>query len=83
MFHMPKVWYSETNAASLCLGIVSKDFLVDNIKNTGLHSYVHGIWFNHDNTDVDMLDIHKYLMEKNDIKCLDLLKKCLSDYYVL
>ena len=34
--------------------------------------------------DVDnILNIHKYLMKKWVIKCFDLLKKCLLDYYVL
>ena len=43
---------SEINAASLCLGNVSKDFSV-----------------HYDNINVyDILDIHKYLMKKHDIK---------------
>ena len=29
------------NAAPLCLGNVSKDFSVDNMKNTGLYGYVY------------------------------------------
>ena len=34
---------SETNAAPLCLGSVSKDFSIDNIKRTGLYGYVYDI----------------------------------------
>ena len=34
---------SETNAAPLCLGSVSRDFSVDNIKKTGLYGYVYDI----------------------------------------
>ena len=30
----------EANADPLCLSIVSKDFLVDNMKQTGLYGYV-------------------------------------------
>ena len=28
----------------------------------------------------DILNIHKYLMAKNNIKCLGLINKCLLDY---
>ena len=48
------------------------------MKKTGLHSYVYDFNVDYDATDVDdILDIHKYLMKKNDsiIKCLSLLKK--------
>ena len=33
---------SEIKAYSLCLGNISKDFSVDNMKKTGLNSYVYG-----------------------------------------
>ena len=57
---------SETNASPLCLGNVSKDFSVDNMKNTGLYGYVYGFSIDYDSIDVDdILDVHKYLMVKN------------------
>ena len=55
---------SEINVAPLCLGGVSKDFSSDNMKKTGLYGYA-----DYDSIDVDdILDIHKYLMVKNNIK---------------
>ena len=57
---------SETNGSPLCLGNVSKDFSVDNMKNTGLYGYVYGFSIDYDSIDVDdILDVHKYLMVKN------------------
>ena len=52
----------------MCLGNVSKDFSVDNMKKTGLYAYVFFFFFSvyYDNIDVnDILDIFKYLMVKN------------------
>ena len=60
------------------MGNISKNWSIDNMKKTGLHSYVYDFNVDYDATDVDdILDIHKYLMKKNDsiIKCLSLLKK--------
>ena len=55
-------------ATPLCLGKISKDFSVDNMKKTGLSGYVYDFSVNYDAIAVDdILDIHKYLMEKNDI----------------
>ena len=46
----------------------SKDWSVDNMKKTRLKEYVYDFNANYDASDVDdILDIHKYLMEKNDI----------------
>ena len=60
---------SEIVATPLCLGNISKDFSVDNIKKTGLNRYVYGFSADYDTIAVDyILDIHKYLMEKNNIK---------------
>ena len=59
----------EINAALLCLGNVSKDFSVDNMKKNGLYGYVYGFSVDHDSIDVDdILDIHKFFMRKHDIK---------------
>ena len=60
---------SEINTASLCLGNVLKDFSVDNMKKTGLYRYACNFSVNYDSIDVDdILDIHKYLMKKHNIK---------------
>ena len=62
----------------LCLGNISKDFSVDNMKKTGLNGYVYDFSVDYDAIAVDdTLDIHKYLIEKNGIehKCLDSLNK--------
>ena len=59
---------SEIVASSLCLGNISKDWSVDNMKNTGLNGYVYGFSVDYDATAVDDIkDIHKYLMKKNNI----------------
>ena len=53
---------------SLCLGNISKDFSVDNMKKTGLNGYVYDCFVDYDAIAVDdVLDIYKYLMEKNGI----------------
>ena len=74
--------YVEINAGLLCMGNISKDFSIDNMKKTGLYEYVYDFSVDYDSIDVnDTLDIHKYYMKKHDIKeCLDLLKKCLLNY---
>ena len=59
---------SEIVASSLCLGNISKDWSVDNMKNTGLNGYVYDFSVDYDATAVDDIkDIHKYLMKKNNI----------------
>ena len=59
---------SEIVASTLCLGNVSKDFSVDNMKNTGLNGYVCDFSVEYDAIAVDdILDIHKYLMENKGI----------------
>ena len=56
----------EIKAAPSCLGNTSKDFLVNNMKNTGFHGYVYDFSVDYDAIGVDdILDIHKYL----DCKC--------------
>ena len=45
-----------------------KDFSVDNMKKTGLNGYIYDFSVDYDAILVDdILDIHKYLMKKNDI----------------
>ena len=59
---------SEVVTTPLCLGNISKDFLADNMKKTGLKKYVYdfSIYYNAIVVD-DILDIHKYLMKGNGI----------------
>ena len=64
--HKSKAKDSEIETTSLCLGNISKDFSVDNVKKTGLNGYVYDLSVDYDPIAVDdILDIHKYLMEKN------------------
>ena len=59
---------SEIVASPLCLGNISKDWLVDNMKRTGLNGYVYDFSVDYDTADVDdNKDIDKHLMKKNDI----------------
>ena len=64
-----KAKYSETVPTPLCLGNISKDCSVDNMKNTGFNGCVYDFSVDYDNIEVDdTLDIrHKYLMKKNNI----------------
>ena len=60
--HKFKAKNSEIVATPLCLGNISKYWLVDNMKKNGLNRYVY------DAIAVDeILDIHNYLMKKNEI----------------
>ena len=60
---------SEIVASPLCLGNISKDFSVDNMKKTGLNGYVYDFSVDYDAIPMnDILDIHKYLMKKHNIK---------------
>ena len=59
---------SEILPSPLCLGNISKNWSADNMKNTGLNGYVYDLSVGYDATDVDdIVDIHKYLMKKNNI----------------
>ena len=62
---------SEIVAYPLCLGNISKDFSVDNMKKTRLNGYVYDFSVNYGAIAAnDILDIHKYLMRKHNIKSL-------------
>ena len=55
-------------ATPLCLGNISKDRSVDNMKKTEFTGYVYDFSVDYDAIAVDdILDIHKYLMMKNNI----------------
>ena len=61
-----KAKYSEIVKGSLCLGNISKDWSVDNMKKTGFNRYVYDFSVDYDAIEVDdILDIDKYLMKKN------------------
>ena len=58
----------EIVATPLCLGNISKDWSVDNMTKTGLNGYVYNFSVDYDAIAVDdILDIHNYLMKKNDM----------------
>ena len=59
---------SEIVATPLCLGNISKDWSVDNMKKTGFTGYIYDFSVDYDAIAVDDIkDIHKYLMRKNNI----------------
>ena len=56
---------SKIVTSSLCLGNISKNCSVNNIKDAWLNGYVYDFSVDYDVTDVDDIkDIHKYLMKK-------------------
>ena len=60
---------SEIKIYRLCLGIISKDFSVDNVKKNGLNLY--GYNFSVDDNIIDTSDsinMNKFLMKKHDLK---------------
>ena len=58
----------EIVATPLCVGNISKDWWVDNMKKTGWNGYVYDFSVDYDAIAVDDIkDIHQYLMEKNNI----------------
>ena len=62
--------YRDSNiiATPLCFGNISKDWSVDNMKDTGLNGYVYDFSVGYDAISVDDIkDIHKYLMKKKDL----------------
>ena len=67
--HKLKAKNTEKNASPLCLGNISKYFPVHNMNKTGLYRYVYDFLVDYESIDVDdILNIHKYLMKKHDIK---------------
>ena len=66
--HKFKTKNSEITAAPICLGNISRDFTVDNMKKTGLNGYVYDFSVDYNAIANDkILDVHKYLMKKNNI----------------
>ena len=63
-----KAKYSEIVATPLCLGKISKDWSVDDMKKTEFNSYVYDFSVDYDAIVVDnILDIHKYFMKNNNM----------------
>ena len=59
---------SELTSTLLCLGNVSYDFSVTNMKKTGLYGNVYEFSADYGTISVDnILNIHKYLMKKHNI----------------
>ena len=59
---------SEIVPSPLCLGNISKDWFINNLKKTGFTGYVYDFSVDYNVSDVDDIkDIHQYLMKKNDI----------------
>ena len=52
----------------ICLGNISKDLSVDNMKKTGFTGYVYDFSVDYEAIAVNSIkDIHKYLIDKNNI----------------
>ena len=59
---------SEILVSQLCLGNISKDWTVDNMKKTRFNGYVYDFGADYDAVAVDdILDIYEYLMKKIDM----------------
>ena len=59
---------SEIVTTPLCLGNISEDWSINNMKKTGFNGYVYDFSVDYDVITVnDIKDIHKYLMRKNNI----------------
>ena len=59
---------SEIVATPLCLGNISKNWSVDNMRKTWFNGYVYDFSVDYDAIAVDdILYIHKYLMKKNNV----------------
>ena len=62
----------------MCLGNISGDVSANNMIKTGLNGYVYKFFVDYIIDTSNFINIHKYLMEKYDIKqCLKLFKKTL------
>ena len=55
-------------ATSMCLGNISKDWSVNNMKKTGLNGYVYENMFNHPDTNKAVPFVHDYFIAKYKIK---------------
>ena len=64
-----KSWnLKEIVATILCLGNISEDWSVDNMKSTGSDGYIYDFSVDYDAIAVhDILHIHKYLIKENNM----------------
>ena len=69
---------SELIKYTMCLGDLSKDYNKNSCKDTGLYGNVYDFSVDYSAiTNDEIIDIHKYLMKKNNIvKMLGFIKKC-------
>ena len=66
--HKFRTKVSEIVATPLCLGNISKDWSVDNMKKTRLNGYVYDFSADYNAIAVDdILDIQNYLVKRNDM----------------
>ena len=66
--HKFKAKDSKIVATPLCLGNISNDWSVDDMKKAGLNGYVYDFGVDYNDTAVDdVSDIDDYLMKKNNI----------------
>ena len=66
--HKFKTKDSDIVGVSLCLGNISKDWSVDNMKKTGFNGCAYDFSVDYDAIAVDdIVDIHKYLIKNNDL----------------
>ena len=63
----------------LCLGNISKDLAANNMKKAELNGYVFDFSVDYVINNTNIIDTHKYLKKKRDIKCLLLLRQYLSN----
>ena len=67
--HKYKAKVSKINAISSCIGKISKYLSVGNVKRTGFNIYVYDVSVDYQAIAVDdILDIHKHLMENNEME---------------
>ena len=60
---------SEIVAVPLCFWNISRDCSVDNMKKTRFNGYIYDFNVDYDAVAVDdIVDIHKYLMKKNNVE---------------
>ena len=68
---------SEILVGSICLGKISKDWSVDNMKRTGFIGYVYDFSVDYDPIAVDDIkDIHKYLIKKMILCSMYVSRRC-------
>ena len=67
--HKFKAEDSKIVATWLCLGKISKEFQVDNLKNIGLNRYVSDFSVDYDAIAfTDIINTHSYLAKKNNMR---------------